>query len=356
MQTKIAPAAIRTSRVSRASAACVAIPGTATPPIAVDSGSREIDSGLREIRDARVEHVEDSGADAAPAPPALDAGSTRVDAACPSDLPGPRLVSVPTPDGGSYCIDATEVTRGDYARFLAALSQDAVAPIQPPVCEWNTSFMGIASTPQTEALPMVGVDWCDAVAFCTWAGKRLCGKIGGGAVDYTHYALANESQWYNACSAGGTKTYRDVDITYYQRRGRGICAGRRVRAVELDALREWRLIRHWLERGQAEFIFIDYALQRPLYEAAKASGATERQLAEWFQYPRGPEVRAGIIRHVPNHANHVHVRFRCAADDRSCKHAWIRDPRAFASDAKSPTLEHSIEDAHESELFELLEE
>lgn len=109
------------------------------------------------------------------------------------------------------------------------------------------------------------------------------------------------------------QTGRDLDITYYQRRSHGICGGRQVRPDELDARREWRLLRHWLEHGQAEFIF----KQRPLYEAAKASGATERQLAEWFQYPRGASVRAGIIRHVPNHANHVHVRFRCVAEGQS---------------------------------------
>jgi hypothetical protein len=105
------------------------------------------------------------------------------------------------------------------------------------------------------------------------------------------------------------QTGRDVDITYYQRGSRGTCSGRRVRPDELDALREWRLLRHWLERGDAQFIFVDYALQLPLYDAAKASGATERELGEWFQYPRGPKVRAGIIRHAPNHANHLHVRF-----------------------------------------------
>ena len=139
------------------------------------------------------------------------------------------------------------------------------------------------------------------------------------------------------------QTGRDVDITYYQRGNRGTCVGRRVSPGELDALREWRLLRHWLERGQAEFIFVDYALQRPLYEVAKASGATEHQLAEWFQYPRGPEVRAGIIRHVPNHANHVHVRFRCSSRDVSC----MRRSRPF---------EPKLADEPAAELMELLAE
>src|SRR6185437_5545544 len=53
--------------------------------------------------------------------------------------------------------------------------------------------------------PVVCVDWCDAQAYCAWAGKRLCGAIGGGPA--TTYGDPNESQWYNACSNGGTTSF-----------------------------------------------------------------------------------------------------------------------------------------------------
>ena len=33
-------------------------------------------------------------------------------------------------------------------------------------------------------------------------------------------------------------------------------------------------------------------------------------LEHLFQYPRGKDVPVGLIRHWPNHANHVHVRFK----------------------------------------------
>ena len=47
--------------------------------------------------------------------------------------------------------------------------------------------------------PIVWVDWCDAYAYCKGVGKRLCGAIGGGPVDFhTGYADTNQSQWYRA--------------------------------------------------------------------------------------------------------------------------------------------------------------
>jgi formylglycine-generating enzyme required for sulfatase activity len=47
------------------------------------------------------------------------------------------------------------------------------------------------------------VDWCDAKAYCAWAGKRLCGKIGGGANAPADFANAAKSEWFTACSHAG---------------------------------------------------------------------------------------------------------------------------------------------------------
>jgi formylglycine-generating enzyme required for sulfatase activity len=51
--------------------------------------------------------------------------------------------------------------------------------------------------------PQVCVDWCDAYAYCQSVGKRLCGKIGGGANGSGDFANASLSQWYNACVSDG---------------------------------------------------------------------------------------------------------------------------------------------------------
>lgn len=114
---------------------------------------------------------------------------------------------------------------------------------------------------------------------------------------------------------------RDVDITYYQRSG---CAGtgcplRSVDPDGLDVRRQWALLREWLGRGDAEAIYIDYALQRPLYREARRRGASRARLRGWFQFPRGRRHREGIIRHFPNHRDHLHVRFACVRGERRCR-------------------------------------
>jgi murein endopeptidase len=147
---------------------------------------------------------------------------------------------------------------------------------------------------------------------------------------------------------------RDVDMAYYQLGCRDVCRGRRVAPSELDAPRQWRLLQEWLRRGQAEFIFVDYPLQRPLYEQAKSEGATLHQLAQWFQYPRGPVFPAGIVRHVPNHANHVHVRFRCGAEDQACFGAPKTAGEPALEQARDALLALMEAESEDGELLDLL--
>jgi len=113
---------------------------------------------------------------------------------------------------GSFCIDATEVTNAQYKKFLDAKGSDTSG--QLAACAWNTTYTpkGFTGRPwpveaQYVSHPVVGVDWCDAYAYCKWAGKRLCGGMGagrvppGGADDWT------KSQWMHACTNAGTTKF-----------------------------------------------------------------------------------------------------------------------------------------------------
>jgi len=125
--------------------------------------------------------------------------------ACPdaTQVRGPSLVYV---DG--FCIDSTEVTNAQYEEFVNAKNGDASGQIS--ACSTNASYVPSSAWPAaTDEFnwPVAYVDWCDAYAYCAWAGKRLCGKIGGGTNDYAAFADANLSQWYRVCSNGGRNTY-----------------------------------------------------------------------------------------------------------------------------------------------------
>lgn len=113
---------------------------------------------------------------------------------------------------------------------------------------------------------------------------------------------------------------RDADLALFQKRcAGGVCAFRRATPNGLDVERQWTLLHHLLREGEVEAVFLDYRLQRPLYEHARSHGATADELGRWFQYPRGQGSPLGIIRHARNHADHLHVRFTCHASDGECE-------------------------------------
>ncbi len=109
---------------------------------------------------------------------------------------------------GEFEIDAYEVTNLQYADFL----EIKVGPaLQSPSCGWNEDFTPLVWPLQAELIhvPVVGVDWCDAYAYCKWAGKRLCGAIGGGPGGYGLLQVKNADtdQWYRACSGMNGNLY-----------------------------------------------------------------------------------------------------------------------------------------------------
>jgi sulfatase modifying factor 1 len=138
---------------------------------------------------------------------------------CPvaPDVHGPVSVRVRWSDGIAFCIDSTEVTNAQYAEFLASNPMPDQAS---PNCAWNRTFLpeslptnGPACPPFDlighADYPVVCIDWCDADAYCRWAGKRLCGKpqdLGGGPV--FNWTAKNASEWVIACTGDDlTRTY-----------------------------------------------------------------------------------------------------------------------------------------------------
>jgi len=141
------------------------------------------------------------------------AGSGGASGVCPKGLKGPELVELKSPNGTRYCMDATEVTFAQYDEFLAAKVDNSkfAEPCQWAALEYNDPTFPdcLSGVAKSDDAPARCVDWCPAREYCNWAGKRLCGRIGGGPVSSkgTGPQDANVSQWYNACSAGGAQEF-----------------------------------------------------------------------------------------------------------------------------------------------------
>ena len=113
---------------------------------------------------------------------------------------------------------------------------------------------------------------------------------------------------------------RDADLSYYQDQcSSNGCPFDKFRPSDLDVARQWTLFEYWLRNGQVEMVFVDYRLQAKLYRYARRKGVTKTQLDRWIQYPRGKYEPNGLIRHFPNHQDHLHVRFVCPYSDLKCR-------------------------------------
>lgn len=72
------------------------------------------------------------------------------------------------------------------------------------------------------------------------------------------------------------------------------------------------------DEGGAQVMFLDFKVQGILYKWALGHDVDEDYLGRLFQYPhRGAST--GLVRHEPNHANHLHVRFKCVRGDAYCQ-------------------------------------
>ncbi len=117
------------------------------------------------------------------------------------DVQPAKMVQLPA----GFSIDSTEVTRAQYAAWLATKPTGG----QPPECSWNNDFTPGCDWPPGDKgdHPVVCVDWCDANAYCQGVGKRLCGAIGGGPEVDGEASDASKSEWFNACSSAGAHPY-----------------------------------------------------------------------------------------------------------------------------------------------------
>lgn len=146
------------------------------------------------------------------------------------------MVLVRHPSGACSWMDRTEVTVSQYARWLAdtewkpSFDKTACAwksERSNPMADGDTCVATIAGS-QIPALqpdkPIRCVDYCDAGAFCAWAGKRLC------HVTYTTVGTnepeGTPDEWGFGCVGAAQSLYPTGDtVTDTECRIGGTCGG-----------------------------------------------------------------------------------------------------------------------------------
>ncbi|MFH1533124.1 MAG: penicillin-insensitive murein endopeptidase [Pseudomonadota bacterium] len=108
---------------------------------------------------------------------------------------------------------------------------------------------------------------------------------------------------------------RDADVGYYFVGNQRVGQFRTATCTDLDVEKTWTLIELLLSTGQVKYFFIDRRFHKLLFHQALAMGWAEEEARGLFEAPVGKSARSGLIRHIPGHKHHLHVRFRCPEGD-----------------------------------------
>jgi formylglycine-generating enzyme len=126
----------------------------------------------------------------------------------------PEMALARFDDGTAFCIDRLEVTQRQYQDFLDGVV-DRPDIAARPVCGDNASLQpgiegGCSEAFQpaiTPDLPISCVDACDALAYCLWAGKRLCGAKNGLPLPPALVGDIGLDEWQLSCNDGSSRLY-----------------------------------------------------------------------------------------------------------------------------------------------------
>lgn len=95
------------------------------------------------------------------------------------------------------------------------------------------------------------------------------------------------------------------------------------KAGKLDVAAMWTLLdtlhQQSKKDGGPTKIFLDYKIQKQVYQHAKKQGVSGKRLKKIFAYPDGRWAGGRLVQHLRNHHDHLHVRYGCPPKDDDCK-------------------------------------
>jgi LysM repeat protein/murein endopeptidase len=187
-----------------------------------------------------------------------------------SDLPSLGSLSIGAPSG-AILLNAVNLPEGPY--WLIAPSADTwgtsetIAGIQAAIEKVQELF------PETQPLFIGDISDADGGRL-----KRHQTHQGGRDADFGFYYRDGKAKWFEPGSA-----------------------------ANLDLPRNWTLVRALITCTDVETILLDTRIQKALYTYALSISEDKAWLDRVFQFSKGS--KDAIIRHVPLHRTHYHVRF-----------------------------------------------
>lgn len=134
---------------------------SATPQFSGDDGGNPDEMAEAGETDALVPDAAGPPFDASAKRPPFYKSSVDTSSGCPNER-GPKMVLT-----NGRCVDTTEISAAQYA---AAVHTDLNSVPRYSYCEKSLA----TEPPSADDLPVTNITWCDASAYCSWAGKHLC--------------------------------------------------------------------------------------------------------------------------------------------------------------------------------------
>jgi LysM repeat protein len=120
------------------------------------------------------------------------------------------------------------------------------------------------------------------------------------------------------------QTGRDLDVRLPLREK--VPANFPVEPRNVDWAALWHFVTACEETHAVSVVFLEYALQEHLHDAAKRLGATDEERKRVLQWPRGTWAPA-LVRDSPGHDGHIHIRFTCGPHEPECVEKGDDDER-----------------------------